>query len=40
MWNKKEHNIIISRIISSLMGPMYSETPSATDNEQTAFELF
>ena len=28
MWNKKEHNIIISSIlISSHMGPMYIETP-------------
>ena len=25
--NKKEHNIIISRVISSQMGPMYIETP-------------
>ena len=28
IWNKKEHNIIISRVISSHMGPMYIETPS------------
>ena len=27
IWNKKEHNIIISRVISSHMGPMYNETP-------------
>ena len=27
IWNKKEHNIIISRVISSHMGPMYIETP-------------
>ena len=27
IWNKKEHNIIISRIISSHMGSMYIETP-------------
>ena len=27
IWNKKEHNIIISRVISSDMGPMYIETP-------------
>ena len=25
---KKEHNIIISRVISSHMGPMYIETPN------------
>ena len=25
---KKEHNIIISRVISSNMGPMYIETPN------------
>ena len=28
IWNKKEHNIIISRVISCHMGPMYFETPS------------
>ena len=28
IWNKKEHNIISSRVISSHMGPMYIETPS------------
>ena len=27
IWNKKEHNIIISIVISSHMGPMYIETP-------------
>ena len=27
IWNKKEHNIIISRAISSHMDPMYIETP-------------
>ena len=27
IWNKKEHNIISSKVISSHMGPMYSETP-------------
>ena len=25
-WNKKEHNIITSRAISSLIAPMYIET--------------
>ena len=30
MWNKKEHNIIISRVINSHMGPMYIETPYIT----------
>ena len=27
IWNKKEYNIIISRVISSLIGSMYIETP-------------
>ena len=27
IWNKNEHNIIISRVISSHIGPMYIETP-------------
>ena len=27
IWTKKEHNLIISRVISSHMGPMYIETP-------------
>ena len=27
IWNKKEHNIIINRVISSHMGSMYIETP-------------
>ena len=27
IWNKKEHNIIISWVIRSNMGPMYIETP-------------
>ena len=27
IWTKKEHNIIIGRVISSHMGPMYIETP-------------
>ena len=27
MWNKKEHNIIISWVTSSHMGPIYFETP-------------
>ena len=27
IWNKKEHNIIISRVISSHMGSVYIETP-------------
>ena len=27
IWNKKEHNIIISGVISSHMGPMYIEIP-------------
>ena len=27
IWNKKEHNFIISRIISSQVGLMYLETP-------------
>ena len=27
MWNKKEHNIIISRVISSHMGLVNIETP-------------
>ena len=26
IWNKKEHNIIISRVISSQIGPMYIDT--------------
>ena len=26
IWNKKEHNIIISKIISSHMGPLYIMT--------------
>ena len=25
-WNKKEHNVIINRVISSHVGPMYLET--------------
>ena len=28
IWNKKEHNIIISIVISSHIGPMYIETPN------------
>ena len=27
IWNKKEHNIIISKVINSHMDPMYNETP-------------
>ena len=27
IWSKKEHNIIISRVINSHMGPMYIEIP-------------
>ena len=27
IWNKKKHNIISSRVISSHIGPMYIETP-------------
>ena len=27
IWNRKENIIIISRVISSHMGPMYIETP-------------
>ena len=27
IWNKKEHNIIISRVISSHIDPIYMETP-------------
>ena len=27
IWNKKERNIIISRVIGSHMGPLYIETP-------------
>ena len=27
IWNKKEHNIIIIRVICSHMAPMYIETP-------------
>ena len=27
IWNKKEHHIIISRVISSHKGPMHIETP-------------
>ena len=30
IWNKKEHNIISSRLISSQMGPLYIETPYTT----------
>ena len=26
IWNKKEHNIIICRVISSHIGPLYIET--------------
>ena len=28
IWNKKEHNIIISKVFSSHMGPMYIATPN------------
>ena len=27
IWNKKEHNIIICRVISCHIGPLYNETP-------------
>ena len=27
IWNKKEHNILISKVISSQIGAMYIETP-------------
>ena len=30
IWNKKEHNIIICRVISSYIGPMYIKTPYIT----------
>ena len=32
IWNKKEHNIIISKFISSHMGLMYIETPGIYKN--------
>ena len=31
IWNKKEHNIIISRVIESHMSPMYIETPYTSE---------
>ena len=30
IWNKREHNIIIIRVIIYHMGPMYIETPYIT----------
>ena len=35
MGNKKKKHIIISRVISSHMGPMYIETPNITMNIET-----
>ena len=32
IWNKKEHSIIISRGISSHMGPMYIDTPYTNES--------
>ena len=32
IWNKKEHKIIGSRVISSPMGPIYIETPYIFEN--------
>ena len=39
IWNKKEHNIIISRIINSHMGPMYIETLDTLTIYQLEFFL-
>ena len=37
IWNKKENNIIISRVISSHMGPMYIEIPYKTMYNETPY---
>ena len=33
IWNKKEHNIIISRVISSHIGPIYIKTPYVMNSD-------
>ena len=37
IWNKKEHNIISSRVISNHMGSMYIETPYITIYIETPY---
>ena len=37
IWNKKEHNIVISRVISSHMGPVYIVTPYVTMYIETSW---
>ena len=39
IWNKKEHNIIISRIISSHMGLMYNETPNISAYKHKGYQV-
>ena len=35
IWNRKEHNLLSSRVISSQMGPTYTDTPvELTQNKQ------